>query len=92
VADIDGLGILMDAVRAGLAATIQPGAATSRLPAAAVRLVRVADAGARRRNLLASLPDAELSPAALAARVVLRDVVRGLVAGSEWAGASLHES
>ncbi|QDL37668.1 LysR substrate-binding domain-containing protein [Rhodoferax sediminis] len=92
VADIDGLAILMDAVQAGLAATIQPGAATSRLPADVVRLVQVADAGVRRRNLLASLSDDELSPAALATRVVLTDVVRELVAGSHWAGASLHES
>ncbi len=92
VADIDGLAILMDAVRAGLAATIQPGAATSRLPADVVRLVRVADAGVRRRNQLASLSDDELSPAALATRVVLTDVVRELVAASRWAGASLHDA
>jgi LysR family tcuABC transcriptional regulator len=92
VAEIDGLAILMDVVRAGLAATIQPGAATSRLPASEVRLVQVADAGVRRRNLLASLPEDELSPAALATRIVLRDVVRELVAGAEWTGSSLHES
>lgn len=92
VADIDGLAILMDVVRAGLVATIQPGAATSRLPASAVRLVQVADAGVRRRNLLASLPEDELSPAVLATRIVLRDVVRELVASAEWPGASLHES
>jgi LysR family tcuABC transcriptional regulator len=92
VADIDGLAILMDAVRAGLGATIQPGAATSRLPAPEVQLVQVADAGVRRRNLLASLPEDELSPAVLAARIVLRDVVRELVVSEEWPGASLHES
>ncbi len=92
VADIDGLAILMDVVRAGLAASIQPGAATSRLPASEVRLVQVADAGVRRRNLLASLPEDELSPAVLASRIVLRDVVRALVTGAEWPGASLHES
>ena len=59
VADIDGLAILMDAVRAGLAATIQPGAASSRLPADALKLVRVTDAGVRRRNLRARLSDDE---------------------------------
>lgn len=89
VADIDGLAILMDVVRAGLAATVQPGAATSRLPADAVRAVQVSDATARRRNLLASLPDDELAPAALATRVVLREVVQGLVDAGEWAGARL---
>jgi LysR family tcuABC transcriptional regulator len=92
VGDIDGLAILMDVVRAGLAATIQPGAATSRLHASEVRLVQVTDAGVRRRNLLASLPEDELSPAVLAARIVLRDVVRELVARGAWPGASLHES
>jgi LysR family tcuABC transcriptional regulator len=92
VGDIDGLAILMDVVRAGLAATIQPGAATSRLHPSEVRLVQVADAGVRRRNLLASLPEDELSPAVLATRIVLRDVVRELVAGAKWPGSSLHES
>lgn len=90
VADIDGLAILMDAVRAGWAATVQPGAATSRLPADSLRMVKVADAGAHRRNLLASLADAELSPAALAARVVVVDVVRALVEEGRWVGATLQ--
>jgi len=92
VAEIDGLAILMDVVRAGLAATIQPGAAASRLPGSEVRLVQVADKGVRRRNLLASLPEDELSPAALATRIVLKDVVRELLSESHWLGASLHES
>lgn len=91
VADIDGLAMLMDAVRAGVAATIQPGAAATRLSSHEVRLVQVADAGVRRRNLLASLSDDELSPAALAARVVLTDVARMLVANGQWIGATLHE-
>ncbi len=91
VAEIDGLAILMDVVRSGLAATIQPGAAASRLPASVVRLVQVADKGVRRRNLLASLPEDELSPAALATRIVLKDVVRELLSESHWIGASLHE-
>jgi len=92
VADIDGLAILMDAVRAGVAATIQPGAATARIPAGELRLVLVTDAGVRRRNVLASLSDDELSPAALAARVVLAAVARKLVADKHWIGATLHDS
>lgn len=90
VAEIDGLAILMDAVRAGWAATVQPGAAVARLPAEALQVVKVADAGAQRRNLLASLSDEELSPAALAARVVVGEVVRGLVDAGRWAGAKLR--
>jgi LysR family tcuABC transcriptional regulator len=91
VLEIDGLAVLMDAVRAGLAATIQPGAATVRLPADEMARIELAERSARRRNLLASLSDDELSPAALAARVVLRSVAAGLVAQQRWPGATLHE-
>lgn len=91
VLEIDGLAVLMDAVRAGLAATIQPGAATVRLPADEMARIELAERSARRRNLLASLSDDELSPAALAARVVLRGVAAGLVAQQRWPGATLHE-
>jgi len=92
VAEIDSLALLMDAVRAGFGATIQPGAATARL--ADPRLVQreVADARASRHNLLASLSDDELSPAGLAARVVVADVARATVRAGQWPGASLHES
>lgn len=91
VADVDGLAVLMDMVQAGLAATVQPGAATARLPAdaSALRVVQVADAQARRRNLLASLADEELAPAALAVRTVVVEVVRRLVDEGRWAGATL---
>jgi LysR family transcriptional regulator, regulatory protein for tcuABC len=92
IAEIDGLAILMEQVRAGVAATIQPGAAVSRRGDAGLRLVRVVDAGAKRRNVLASLSEDELSPAALAARIVLVEVVRQLVIDQEWIGATLHES
>lgn len=92
VAEIDGLGILMDAVRAGVAATIQPGIAAARYGVGELRLIRLADPGARRHNVLSSLSDDELSPAALAARIVLADVARRLVAAKQWIGATLHES
>lgn len=85
--EIDSLAMLMDVVGAGLMATIQPGAALRRVAAAGLRTVRLADEGLIRRNLLVSLSDDELSPAALAARVVMRDVVRTLVAAGEWVGA-----
>lgn len=90
--EVDGLAVLMDAVCAGLAATIQPGAATARLAGDAIVRIEIADRSARRVNLLATLPDDELSPAALAARVVLREVASGLVKGGHWPGATLHES
>lgn len=91
VLEVDGLAVLMDAVRAGLAATIQPGAATVRLPADEMARIELVERGARRRNLLASLSDDELSPAALAARVVIRSVAGELVAQRRWPGATLHE-
>lgn len=92
VGEIDGLALLMDAVGAGLAATIQPGAAAQRLRGEGFVVRPIVDAAARRPNLLASVSDDELSPAAIAARVVLADVARQLVREGRWAGATLHGS
>lgn len=89
VMEIDSLALLMDAVRAGLGATIQPGAALARLGDSPLLHREVADAAASRSNLLASLNDDELSPAGLATRVVLTDVARNLVAQGRWPGAVL---
>lgn len=91
-AEIDSLALLMDAVRAGLGATVQPGAAIARVGAAQLRVREVADRAAVRHNLLVSVSDGELSPAALATRVVLADVARSLVRQGAWPGATLHES
>ncbi|BEP55431.1 tricarballylate utilization LysR family transcriptional regulator TcuR [Variovorax sp. V118] len=92
VAEVDGLALLMDAVRAGHGATIQPGAATARHDGDDLALTQIADAHVGRRNLLVSLSDDELSPAALAARVVVAETARTLVSEGRWAGASLLES
>jgi LysR family tcuABC transcriptional regulator len=92
VLEVDGLSVLMDAVRAGIGATVQPGVAAARVPPDAVTLVEISDRGVRRRNLLASLSDDELSPAALAARVTLRDVATTLVTQGRWPGATLHDA
>lgn len=92
VAEIDGLALLMDAVRAGLGATIQPGAAIARQPADDVLSSQITDNHVGRRSLLVSLSDDELSPAALATRVVMADTARMLVREGRWAGASLLEN
>ena len=92
VAEIDGLALLMDAVRACQGATIQPGAATARHSADAFQHSQIIDAHVGRRNLLVSLSDDELSPAALATRVVMTETVRKLVSEGLWAGASLLEN
>lgn len=90
VLEVDGLAVLLDAVRAGIGATLQPGAAAARLPEGAAVLRPVADRSARRHNWLASVSDDELSPAGLAARVTLADVAARLVREGRWLGATLH--
>ncbi|MEJ7929331.1 LysR family transcriptional regulator [Ramlibacter sp. AN1015] len=92
LAEIDGLAMLMDTVRAGLAATIQPGAATARLPREELMLVELDDPHAQRTSYLLGLAEDELSPAALAARLVLKDVAQRLVRDGAWLGARLHDS
>jgi len=92
VAEIDGLALLMDAVRAGLGATIQPGAAIARQASDDVQSSQITDAHVGRRSLLVSLSDDELSPASLATRVVMADIARTLVREGHWIGASLHKN
>ncbi|MHA6125843.1 LysR family transcriptional regulator [Pseudomonas fluorescens group sp. PF-1] len=88
IMEVDGLAVLMNAVRAGHAATIQPGAAAALKGESGLSVVEISDTHAGRRNLLATLPDDELAPAALAARLVITDVARQLVIGHQWPGAS----
>jgi LysR family transcriptional regulator, regulatory protein for tcuABC len=87
--EIDSLAMLMEAVGAGLGGTLQPWAAVARFPDAATRfhMARITDAGVTRENWLCSLSEDELSPAALAARVVLADCARTLVKSGGWTGA-----
>lgn len=89
--EIDSLAMLMDAVNAGLGSTLQPWAAVGRYPDASARfdLAELADAPASRPAALCSLSDDELSPAALATRVVLADCARSLVQSGTWVGATL---
>ncbi|ECR7226148.1 tricarballylate utilization LysR family transcriptional regulator TcuR, partial [Salmonella enterica] len=86
VAEIDGLALLMRAVRDGLGATLQPGAAISHLDNDALRVIGVHNPVLSRPNFLVSLSDDELTPAGLAARVVLTKVMRQLVDAGEWPG------
>ncbi|MDH0091618.1 LysR substrate-binding domain-containing protein [Achromobacter mucicolens] len=92
VAEVDGLSLLMDVVRQGGAATIQPSSATARIAPGQLQMARIDDAHLFRSNLLASLSDEELSPAALAARLVMADVSRTLAREGKWAVVALHES
>ncbi|EBM1284663.1 tricarballylate utilization LysR family transcriptional regulator TcuR [Salmonella enterica] len=90
VAEIDGLALLMRAVRDGLGATLQPGAAISHLDNDALRVIGVHNPVLSRPNFLVRLSDDELTPAGLAARVVLTKVMRQLVDAGEWPGATLY--
>ena len=92
VAEVDGLSLLMDVVQQGAAATIQPSSATARIAPGQLQTARIDDAHLFRSNLLASLSDEELSPAALAARLVMADVSRTLAREGKWAVVALHES
>ena len=89
--EVDSLAMVMTAVDAGLGSTLQPWVALGRYPDAARRFhhARLDAPEARRVNLLCSLADDEMSPAALAARTVVRDCVRQLVHSGQWAGAAL---
>ena len=91
VAEIDSLAMLMDAVDSGLGCTVQPWAAVGRYADAAQRfkLTEISDTLARRTAALCSLSDDELSPAGLAARVVLADCAREAVRSGRWVGARL---
>jgi LysR family tcuABC transcriptional regulator len=89
--EIDSLPLLMEAVGAGMGATVQPWSAVGMYRDAAERFQwsQITDEQVRRKAALCSLSDDELSPAALAARVVLMDCARQLVKSREWVGARL---
>jgi LysR family tcuABC transcriptional regulator len=91
VAEVDSLAMLMDAVDSGFGCTVQPWAAVGRYADAAQRfkLTEISDTLARRATALCSLSDDELSPAGLAARVVLADCARDAVHSGRWVGARL---
>ncbi|ARP81867.1 LysR family transcriptional regulator [Bordetella genomosp. 8] len=93
VAEIDSLAMLMESVDAGLGATIQPSAAVRRYPDAAERfaLSEIDDLQNRHVNVLCSLADDELSPAALCTRLVLTHCVRTLVQEQRWPDACLSD-
>jgi LysR family tcuABC transcriptional regulator len=93
VAEIDSLTMLMDAVDAGLGATVQPSTAVRRFADAADRFVlsEIDSLLDRHVNALCSLADDELSPAALCTRLVLCHCVRTLVQEQYWPDSSLSD-
>ncbi|MCZ4303207.1 LysR substrate-binding domain-containing protein [Zoogloeaceae bacterium G21618-S1] len=93
IAEVDSLYVLMDMVNHGIGASVQPWSALARQPDADSRLrwSELEDEGTTRRNLLCSLSEDELSPAALATRNTLRHTVSQLVNNGHWRGVTpLH--
>ena len=88
VLEIDGLNTLMSAVQQGMGATIHPSSAMALIHWDDIALVPITDKSLFRSSILTAPPDEELSPAALATRVVLKDVVRGLIDSGRWEGAT----
>ncbi|PMC22214.1 LysR family transcriptional regulator, partial [Klebsiella aerogenes] len=66
--------------------------AISHLDSEALRVIGVDNPVLSRPNFLVSLSDDELTPAGLAARVILTKVMRQLVETGCWPGASLYTS
>lgn len=91
VGEIDSLNMLRDAVLHGVGGTIQPWGFLQRLesPEEHLQWARINEKGFQRHNLICTQTDEEMSPAALAARVVLREVARERVNASQWPGARL---
>jgi len=89
VIEIDGLNTLLGAVQAGMGATLHPSSAVSFIRNENIVLVPIADKSLFRCSILTGQPDEELSPAALATRVVLKDVAHGLIRDGLWEGASI---
>lgn len=90
IAEVDSLYVLMDMVGQGMAASLQPWAALARQANADARLCwsEINDPATARRNLLCSLSEDELTPAAIATRSVLVRVVHSLVETGRWRGVS----
>ncbi len=87
VLEIDGLNTLMSAVQQGMGATIHPSSAMALIQKEDVMSVLITDESLFRCTILTAPSDEELSPAALATRVVLKDVVRSLIQSGGWDGA-----
>ncbi|OZI77808.1 LysR substrate-binding domain-containing protein [Bordetella genomosp. 12] len=89
--DVDSQPMTMAALAAGLGAVIQPWAVMGSVKDAAQRFewARIQDEDALRINLLCSLKEEDLSPAALAARAVMAECIRQLIGDGIWQGTRL---
>ncbi len=86
--EVDGLSTLMSIVRNNGYATIQPGAAVVATDTSEFSVHPLDDPYLKRTNMVTSASDDELSPTALATRIVLVDLMRKLVKEGKWPGAT----
>ncbi|QKD42101.1 LysR family transcriptional regulator (plasmid) [Alicycliphilus denitrificans] len=93
VMEVDSLSMVMAAVEAGLGSTLQPYSALGRYrhPQERFSWACVCDSHVHRVSLLCSLPEQELSSAALATRIVAKETVRTLVDSGAWHGTKLRD-
>jgi len=91
VLEIDSLAMLMEAVSAGLGATIQPWAAVSRFNDVQTRfhVVPLRGESLSRESQLCCLSDEEATVAAFSTKAMLLRCVAGLVSTGKWHGARL---
>jgi len=93
ICEIDALNLLMDAVLLGIGGTIQPWSILNRIENFSDKFIcfKVLEPQFIRHNYICSLSDDEMSPPALAARVVLNECIKELVNKGNWIGARLIE-
>ena len=91
VAEIDSLALVMEAVQLGIGATIQPWAALGRCAGTprGLQVEEISDPHVVRSNYLCLASKLHATPAAFAARDLVREVARGLVEGGRWKGTTL---
>ena len=92
VGEIDSLSMLLEAVRLGYGATVQQSAVAARPPIGGLSFAQISDTGIRLQNFIVSLPEEELSPAALGAFQALKDVAHSMITQRQWIGAALSNT
>lgn len=90
-AEIDSLGLLLEAVRLGYGVTIQQSAVASCSPRPVLSFARVANTGVGVQNVLVNLAEEEASPAVAVTGKMVFEVARKLVTDRHWVGATLGE-
>ncbi len=91
-AEIDSLGLLMEAVRQGYGVTIQQSAVAACPPRPGLSFARIADTNVSLQNVLANLAEEDASPAVAVTGKMVFEVARSLVKNRHWLGATLSDN